>query len=215
MRIYQVEELTGRLDEPQVVCLGVFDGVHLGHRALIQEALRIAQEQGLSALVHTYDPPPFTVINPRAMAYVLTPLPERIALIQQLGIQQIAISRFTPQLQHQTGQVFFKQVLLGRLHARHLVVGFNHRFGYLGDTDIDVLRKLCLEAGIGLTVVQAVHTPQGNLISSTAIRQAILVEDDQLAAQMLGREPDPAMLARLLLEETTHPMSISTEGLTE
>ncbi|NLW21518.1 MAG: FAD synthetase family protein [Clostridiales bacterium] len=212
MRIYPVEELAGSLDTPSVVCLGVFDGVHLGHRALIDAALSQARQLGITAMVHTYDPLPIQVIQPERRVPVLSPLPERLALIEQAGIQQAAVSRFDHSLQHERGADFFTRVLLGKLNARHLVVGFNHRFGFHGDTDVDRLDQLCRQAGVGLTVIAPIRNAQGLLVSSSAIRAAILLDDLELAESMLGRPPDAAMIRRLQEQNHTGARSTITEG---
>lgn len=201
MRIYQVEEPGEALDTPTVVCLGVFDGVHLGHRKLIDECLAIAREKNLLPLVHTYDPLPFSVIHPDKPLVELTNIKEKANLLENLGIGHLAVSRFTSALQHASGADFFRDVLQRKLNARHLVVGFNHRFGYQGETDVNKLRILCEKAGIGLTAIDPVRTPHGNLISSSAIRAAIMLEDFELAEEMLGRPPEKTMVNRLLHDQ--------------
>ena len=198
MRIYRLEELREGLSTPTAVCLGVFDGLHLGHQKLIEAAQTVAAEKGLEALLHTYDPLPASVIQPQKWVPELTSLAERLRLAEGCGLKLAAVSRFDSALQHQSGSDFFHQVLLGKLNARHVVVGFNHRFGYQGDTNTDKLAALCKQAGIGLTVVAPVSIKDGSLISSTAIRAAILLEDFELAAQMLGRPVDKDMVSRLL-----------------
>lgn len=200
MKIIRVDGLKDALDTPTVVCLGVFDGVHLGHRRLIDQGLSIANEKGLLPLVHTYDPLPFSVIHPEKPLVELTDLNEKASLLEKLGVHHLAVSRFTSVLQHASGAEFFHDVLQNKLNARHLVVGFNHRFGYRGYTDAGKLGALCKESGIGLSVIEPVKTSQGSLVSSTAIRAAIMLEDYELAEEMLGRPLDPAMVSRLLNE---------------
>lgn len=215
MRIYRVEELVGAFDAPTVVCLGVFDGVHLGHRGLITEALKIAQDKDLLPLVHTYDPLPFSVIYPDKPLVELTTFHEKALLLEELGIGHLAVSRFTDALQHIAGEAFFREVLLGRLNAKHLVVGFNHRFGYRGDTDVKKLKELCDQAGVCLTVIEPVRTSGGSLISSTAIRAAIMLEDFELAEEMLGRPPGKNMIGRLLNNRGTETLKQVNGGFTE
>ncbi|NLM86356.1 MAG: FAD synthetase family protein [Clostridiales bacterium] len=211
MRVYQVEQMEGIFDTPTVICLGVFDGVHLGHQRLIQEALEVARRQDLLAMVHTYDVLPAQVIYPDRRIQALTSLEERTALIEAAGIEDIAVNAFTSQLQKASGAAFFQEVLRGKLNARHLVVGFNHRFGFRGDTDVHTLEDLCKQAGIGLSVIQPVRTREGNLVSSSAIRSALLLDDVELAEEMLGRPLSPSMKQWVSSEHTLHPFSISTE----
>jgi riboflavin kinase/FMN adenylyltransferase len=194
VRVYQVEELQENLCTPMVVCLGVFDGVHLGHRRLINEAIDIARDNGMETLVHTYDPLPANVISPRKPVCDLTPIGMRLRLLEEAGVQNAAVSKFTLELQHLRGSDFFMRILLGKLNAKHIVAGFNHHFGFKADTDVDRLQKLCREAKIGLSIIPPVQTPEGKLICSTAIRTLILDNDLEGAARMLGRPVDTELL---------------------
>ncbi len=194
MRVYQTGDLSERLAKPTAVCLGVFDGVHLGHRRLIDETLAVAEKKGLQEIVHTYDPLPISVLRPHKVICELTPLRRRLQLLEAAGIGIAAVSRFDKELQHMPGSVFFDEVLLNKLNARHIIAGFNHRFGFHADTDIERLRALCRKAGVGLSVIQPVYASGGQLISSTAIREALLRGDIALAGEMLGREVDEEML---------------------
>ncbi len=194
MKVYQVEDLTLGLKTPMVVCLGVFDGVHLGHQSLIKTALQLAKEDGLEAMVHTYDPEPFCVLHPEECQRELTNLEERLSLFEQYGINQVAVSRFTETMQQESGAKFFQDILVDKLNAKSIVVGFNHRFGYKGDTDVTKLKALCDEKGIKLTVIDPVKTPTGKLISSTAIRTAIQEGDFALASLMMGRPMDESSM---------------------
>lgn len=194
MKVYQTEELQERLPRAAAICLGVFDGVHVGHQLLIKETIKIAKNKNLLPLVHTYDPLPFNIIRPGKFMPELTNLEERIDLMKQYGINDIAVSKFTRELQRQTGQQFFNDILLNKLHTKHLIVGFNHRFGYHGDTDAEKLSALCEQSDVGITIIPAVRTQEGDLVSSTAIRAAIMLQDWSLVKKMLGREPSQKMI---------------------
>ena len=172
---------------PSVVCLGFFDGVHRGHLALLDAARKAADEKGLAVCVHTFDH------APGSKNFELTTLPEREALLRQAGADEVAVSVFDDVMRHMRGEDFFQSVVLKRLNARHVVCGDDHRFGYMGACGIKELEVLCRESGVGLTVVPPVTLPNGQRISSTAVRQAILDGDRPLAEAMLGRRmPDAA-----------------------
>lgn len=183
-------------EKAYVVCLGFFDGVHIGHRELITEALRVKRETGARVCVHTYAVPPVTVIFPNRPYKELTPLAEKIDLLLSSGADCVAVSPFDGRMMRMTGADFLDEVLLKEARVTHIVTGFNHRFGFRADTGPDELKTLCLARGIGLTVVPPVCTLDGENVSSTNIKQALAEGKTALAARMLGREPDENMLAR-------------------
>ena len=174
---------------PSVVCLGFFDGVHRGHLALLRAARQEADRRGLPVCAHTFDPAPGNK-GPE-----LTTLEEREALLRAAGANIVAVTPFDDAMRHTSGEDFFRQIVLGRLHAAHVVCGDDHRFGYRGGCGITELRALCAQARVGLTVVPPVTLPDGARISSTGLRQALMAGDLCLARDMLGREPSPRMLA--------------------
>ncbi len=178
---------------PGVVCLGFFDGVHLGHRAIIDQGKQKAAELHLPLYVHTYDIPPMNLVKHAGTVKELSSLPEKAVLLEEAGVDVVAVSRFDERLMRMDGRQFFSDILLGRLHARHLVIGFDHRFGYRGGTDPQALEALCAHSGIGLSVVGAVKLADGRAISSSAIREALTRGDVALAQRMLGRPVTQAM----------------------
>lgn len=213
MRVYRTGDLSARFDKPTAVCLGVFDGVHKGHRRLIDETLSVAAEKGLQAIVHTYDPLPGFVLCPSKAVCELTPLKRRLQLLEEAGIGLAAVSNFNEKLQHMPGNVFFDEILLDKLNAGHIIVGFNHRFGFHADTDVDRLRELCRKAGVGLSVIEPVYASGGQLISSTAIRDALVRGDLALAGEMLGRKVDGDMLRQAGCAAASCETSIINGGL--
>ena len=166
---------------PSVVCLGFFDGVHRGHLALLNAARKAAEEQGLIVCVHTFDH------APGSKDFELTTLPEREALLRSAGADRVAVSVFNDEMRHMSGEDFLQSIVLKKLHARHIVCGDDHRFGYKGACGVKELEAFCRGSGVGLTVVPPVTLPDGQRIYSTAIRQAIQQGNRPLAEAMLGR----------------------------
>ena len=111
-------------------------------------------------------------------------------------VDVLAITTFDDRVRHLPGKVFFEEILRGKLNARAIVVGDDHRFGYRGDTGSEELKRMCGEAGIALTVVPRVKLGDGSVISSSAIRAALERGDLQRAQEMLGRTPDAEMIRR-------------------
>ena len=167
--------------EQAVVCLGFFDGVHRGHLALLQAAREQAREKGCLVVAHTFDH------APGSKGQELTTLPERERLLLAAGADRVAVSAFDDDMRHMSGEEFFRQVVLDRLHACHVVCGDDHRFGDRGAWGVQELANMCREAGVGLTVVPQVTLPDGRRISSTLIREAIASGDWAAAEDMLGR----------------------------
>lgn len=174
--------------QDSVICLGFFDGVHLGHQSLIRQAVAVGAEKGLAVCVHTFDRMPQRALRPQAAIIELTPLAEKAALLEAQGVDVLAVSRFEAPLIQMSAEAFFHRILVQALRARHVVAGFHHRFGHRGEGDADRLQRLCEEQNIGLSIMPPVRLTDGTLVSSTAIREALASGDDNYAARMLGRD---------------------------
>ena len=169
------------------VCLGYFDGVHRGHLALLREAESIAQREHLTVAVHTFDVSPASVLRPDQPVDQLTSLSDKAAIFAANGCEILAVSIFDGRMRTMPGRAFFDEILLGRLNAGAIITGDDHRFGFRGDTGVQELRTMCRDAGVILSVVPRVKLPDGTVISSSAIRQAIRQGDLARAQEMLGR----------------------------
>jgi riboflavin kinase/FMN adenylyltransferase len=171
---------------PSAVALGVFDGVHLGHRVILGTAVARARAAGLQALACTFDPHPMEVLQPERAPRPIMPLDERVALIGQTGIDAAVVVAFTRELAAIEPEAFVKDVLLGRLRAREIVVGYNHRFGRGARGDARLLESLADRLGFLAHVVPPATTDDV-AVSSTGIRAALQRGDVAAAARALGR----------------------------
>ncbi|MDR0928767.1 MAG: FAD synthetase family protein [Oscillospiraceae bacterium] len=171
-----------------VVCLGFFDGVHLGHAQLIARARALAEAEGRLLCVHTFAEMPARVLSPGVQIRELTPLPQKAALLEALGVDLLAISPFDEGMRRMRAEAFFRDILMEALRARHIVCGFHHRFGERGEADTERLSALCAANGLGLDVIAPVTLPDGELVSSSAIRQLLDAGDLARARAMLGRD---------------------------
>ena len=189
MRLIALEELTAPCP-PSAVCLGTFDGVHLGHRELLRCTAEAADREGLIPAVYTFDVPPASVLG-EGRAAVLTEVQEKAALMAECGIERVVYSRFDWQVAQQSAENFFEQVLCGKLNARHVVIGFHYRFGCRAQGDAALMERLCREKGMGITVVPPVRLESGLLVSSSAIRDSLARGDRSLAEKMLNRPLSP------------------------
>ena len=168
------------------VALGAFDGVHLGHRAILGTAVAQARREGLVALACTFDPHPLEVLQPERSPVPITTLEERLELIAGTGIDTTVVVVFTRAVAAVEPEDFVRRVLVGTLKARDIVVGFNHRFGRGARGDATLLERLGRELGFRAHTVPPT-TVDGVPVSSSEIRSALLRGDLTKAARLLGR----------------------------
>jgi riboflavin kinase/FMN adenylyltransferase len=186
MRIARGLESVPPEARPSAVALGIFDGVHLGHRAILGTALTRARADGLEAVACTFDPHPMEVLQPDRAPRPITTLEERLALIGETGMDTVVVLTFTRELAAVEPEAFVKEVLLERLRAREIVVGYNHRFGRGARGDARLLQELAPRMGFQAHVVPPM-TVEGAPVSSSEIRAALLRGDVIRAARDLGR----------------------------
>jgi riboflavin kinase / FMN adenylyltransferase len=171
---------------PSAVALGVFDGVHLGHRAILGTAVAHAREAGMPAIACTFDPHPMEVLQPERAPLAITTLDERLTLIEGCGLDATVVLPFTRELAAMEPEAFVKDVLVTRLGAREIVVGFNHRFGRGARGDVGMLRALGERLGFRAHVAEPLMV-EGVAVSSTEIRAALQRGDLDAATRLLGR----------------------------
>ncbi len=168
-----------------VVTHGTFDGVHVGHAALVAETVRQAQVVGAKAVVVTYDPHPREVLRGEAVPR-LTTADERVERLKAAGADRVEVVAFTPELAAMEADAFARDVLVGRFGAVHVVAGHDHRYGARRDGTLDGLRAQGAALGFGVTVVGPVEVG-GAPVSSSRVRRAIGAGEVEAAAAMLGR----------------------------
>lgn len=169
-----------------VVTIGVFDGVHRGHRALIGEARATADKLGVPCVVMTFDPHPLAVLRPDRMPPMLGNLRDRADLAEDLGVDSMLAIQFTPELAAQTPEEFFTNVLQNCLHAAAVIVGDNFTFGHRASGTTETLIELGERHGVSVTVVPLLEE-NGMTISSTVIRTLLSEGEIRRANWALGR----------------------------
>lgn len=172
--------------EPSVVTIGVFDGVHRGHRTLVDRTVRSARRRGVRSVAVTFDPHPMTVVRPDLAPVLLQTVDDRAAALAAAGVDLVLVLPFTSELSRRTPEEFVDLVLAGRLGATVVVVGENFRFGHRAAGDVEVLAALGADRGF-----EVVARPLLDLgerpVSSSAIRRAIGRGEVEWAAEALGR----------------------------
>jgi len=170
---------------PSVVALGCFDGVHLGHAAVIRTAKEQALRSHCDCIVWTFTEPPKNYFAPHSVP-LITDQTTKQALIEGLGADTLVCVPFDETVGSLSAEAFFTQILLHRLRAYHLVCGYNYTFGAKGTGNVELLKSLCDTHGIGLTVLPPVKVHNVS-VSSSAIRTAIEDGYPEKAAALLGR----------------------------
>lgn len=174
------------LPHGSTVTVGSFDGVHLGHQAVLQEIDRRARAVGRSSVLVTFDPHPLEVVNPEAAPPLLTTGPERLEILALAPLDYVLLMRFDRHLASLTPEEFVRDVLLDRCAVRELVIGHDHGFGRGRSGDVETLHRLGKSHGFEVDVVPPVDFG-GQHVSSSRIRRAVAGGDLATAAAMLGR----------------------------
>lgn len=169
-----------------VLSIGQYDGVHLGHQALLARTVAEAKQAGVPSLVMTFDPHPREVIKPGSHPPVLTPLRRKAELIEAQGIDALCVVPFTQSFSRQTPKEFVHELLVANLHPAKVIVGDNFTFGHKAAGTVEVLRELGTEFGFDVEGISLVDAG-GHPISSTFIRSLVSAGDMPAAAEALGR----------------------------
>jgi riboflavin kinase/FMN adenylyltransferase len=176
-------------DEPPrstVLSIGNFDGVHVGHQAVLRHVADRARELGTVAAAMTLDPHPVKLLRPRQAPQLLTTLEQRLALIARTGIQSVLVMPFTHRLARMSARDFVREVLVRRLEIREVFIGANFRFGADRGGDVELLREMGDELGFSAAAAPTVQVG-GEIVSSTRVRNAVAEGRVEDAAEMLGR----------------------------
>lgn len=169
------------------VAVGNFDGVHLGHRAVVGEAGRIARANGLPWVVLTFEPHPRTLFFPDDPPFRLTPADVKARVISTLGPDALVIVPFDRTFSQLSARAFVEAVIVGGLAARHVVCGHDFAFGHHRKGTPELLLWLGDELGFGFTCVQEVRDGDGETYSSTRIRAALRAGDIATCTRLMGR----------------------------
>ncbi|HEX7516159.1 MAG TPA: bifunctional riboflavin kinase/FAD synthetase [Chthoniobacterales bacterium] len=181
--ISELSELSG----PLFLAIGVFDGVHLGHQAVISTSACHAKDGGGTPVVVTFDPHPAKVLRPNDAPHLLTATQHKIALIRDLGVAHLLVLHFDRQFAATPPEDFVRQLVTHTKPLREICVGHEWSFGKGRAGNLALLKQLGKTYDFDVVGVQAV-TVNGEVVSSTAIRRAVADGDLIKATQMLGRE---------------------------
>ena len=181
-----IRELVG-LPGPLFIAIGVFDGVHLGHQAVISTSARHAKEAGGTPVVVTFDPHPAKILRPEEAPRLLTATQHKIALIRDLGVDHLLVITFDREFANTSPGEFVRQLVEHSKPLREICVGHEWSFGKNRAGNLALLQKLGAEFNFDVVGIKPVEV-NGTVVSSTAIRRAVAAGELERAAEMLGRE---------------------------
>lgn len=169
------------------VAIGKFDGLHLGHQAILRALTDAAHASGQRAVVLTFANNPLSLLNPEACPQPLMSREQRLEAFASAGIDDCVMVEFDASVAGIEAEAFVREVLVARLHARHVMMGSDFRFGHRGAGDGALLRDLGERCGFTAEVVDLVSAEGAGLVSSSRVRASVLDGDVAAAARMLGR----------------------------
>ncbi len=179
-----------------VVALGNFDGLHLGHGAIVRRTLDCAADLGGEPIVFTFSPHPVAVLVPERAPSLITSLAQRLFRLGEAGVSGVVVQRFTRDFASHTPREFVQRYLLDGLGAVVVVVGYNVTFGRDRAGTPDVLRELGSELGFDVEVVSPLVLGERK-ISSSLVRKAIAAGDVDVAGELLGRPHEVRGIVRV------------------
>jgi len=170
-----------------VITVGTFDGVHRGHRDVVERLVKRARVLKVPSVLVTFEPHPLEIVNPAAAPLLLTTHDEKQEVLAETGIDYMAVIPFTAELASYSAEDFVELILRRCFRLRELLIGYDHGFGKQRAGNVDVLKVLGERDGFRVEVVAPVSTADGHSVSSTSIRRAVAGGDLARAAESLGR----------------------------
>lgn len=195
MKVYRDLAQIGPVRAGRAVTIGAFDGVHLGHQAVLRLVRDLARARGLSATVLTFDRHPAEVVRPESAPKLLTTLEQKLELLDSTGsVDECVVLTFDEARSKEPAEEFVSEVLAGALRARLVVVGADFHFGHRRHGDVPLLQRMGAELGFEVLGLGLVASPDGSLAadgalpySSTRVRTLLAEGDVEGAAAILGR----------------------------
>jgi riboflavin kinase / FMN adenylyltransferase len=186
MEIIRKEKDFKRTFANPVLTIGNFDGIHLGHQRIFRLVTEKAKEISGESIVYTFHPHPAEILAPDRKPLLITPLDEKLRLIEDRGIDVTILANFSKKFANQTPEDFVKNILYNQIKIRQLFVGYDYNFGKGRRGNISLLKDLGRKFGFNVEVVEA-YRVNGTVVSSTLIRELIQKGELREAEKLLGR----------------------------
>lgn len=168
------------------VGLGSFDGLHVGHMTLINTLISEARIHNLKSVIYTFTKHPENILRKKLFTLLLTTTGKRIRLLGETALEYVYFDEFDEKYSRINPDSFVRDILLGKLGARLVVAGFNYRFGYRGQGDVNLLKEMGKKYNFGVIVIPPVKV-NNEIVSSTAIRGYVAKGDMESVFKLLGR----------------------------
>jgi len=209
MRIYGLEDLPCK-HKSHIVTIGGFDGVHIGHQAIIKEMLYFSKETGFSTVVITFKVPPKFILEKRKPE-LLTTVEEKLWILKSFGIEEVLLLNFDLSLKNITASQFLERVIINGLNAHWIVIGFNHTFGHGKKGNARFLATRVKKYDFGLTVIPPLK--RGRYIASSTRIRSLLKRGKLEEVNMLLGRPYFAIGKRVKGKGTGKKIGIPTYNL--
>ncbi len=175
-----------RIESPTIVTIGTFDGVHLGHQKILQRLQELKQKTGLKTVVLTFDPHPRKVLFPEQKDLkLITLVDEKLELLEKYGVDTTVVYPFSHGFSQLEADLYVHDILMRQLNVKHLVIGYDHKFGKDRSGDINTLRGFSASCGFTIEEISA-RDIDHIAVSSSRIRKALEEGNIDLAAGFLG-----------------------------
>jgi riboflavin kinase/FMN adenylyltransferase len=172
-------------ETPSVITIGTFDGVHIGHRAILKKLVNSAEKEGLHSVLLTFFPHPRMVLQKDTTLQMLNTLSEKKALLEETGLDHLVIHPFTKQFSRMTAVEYVRDLLVNKLRAKKIIIGYDHRFGRNRTANIVDLKEMGATYGFEVEEI-SVQELDDVAVSSTKIRTALKEGDVTTANNYLG-----------------------------
>jgi riboflavin kinase/FMN adenylyltransferase len=176
----------GKIKNP-VLTLGNFDGIHLGHQKIFRQLKERALEINGQSVIYTFNPHPVKVLNPKKFFPLITDFNEKVRLISEFGIDFLICADFDIEFANQPARDFVEKVLCGAIGVKEVLVGYDYRFGRGREGNSEYLKMMGKEFNFSVEIIDPVFV-DGNIVSSSRIRELVQSGEMRLTAKMLGRE---------------------------
>ncbi|MBV1924629.1 MAG: bifunctional riboflavin kinase/FAD synthetase [Flavobacteriaceae bacterium] len=184
MKVYQQESLYNN-NRPSVVTIGTFDGVHIGHKEIVNQLVKTANENQLDSVILTFFPHPRMVLQKESGIKLINTIDERISLLSETGLNHLIVHKFTKEFSRLTALEFVRDILVNQLNAKKIIIGYDHRFGRNREATIDDLKEFGEIFDFEVIEIGAQQLNEVS-VSSTKVRRALDEGDCKTAHLYLG-----------------------------